>query len=205
LSTPQPSQLPRPIVRRPRIGSKLGFAVLALLFLGCSARLASAQDKDDPLTDAQVEKLRETGDDPPERVKLYMEFIAQRTEAIAEMVGDTRIQNKPPKIRKLLQEYTRLVDELQDNLDNYDQTHADIRKPLKLLVPASKKWLDTVKQPPADPAYDFPRKTAADASESLVEQVTKLQTDLDKYFAEQKKQKKEQDKTGYVPLSPSPH
>ena len=47
-----------------------------------------------------------------ERIKLYMQFIGKRTDAIAEMGGDSRIQNKPPKIRKLLQEYTRLVDEL---------------------------------------------------------------------------------------------
>ncbi len=191
-----------PLAQRPRILDRLGFSLLALLFLAPFTRLALAQDKDDPLTEAQVDKLRETGDDPPERVKLYMEFISQRTDAIAEMVDDTRIQNKPPKIRKLLQEYTRLVDELQDNLDTYDETHADIRKLLKELVPASKKWLDAVNKPPPDPVYDFPRKTAADASEGLVDQVTKLQTDLDKYFAEQKKQKKEQDKTGYVPLSP---
>ncbi len=173
-----------------------------MLFLAGLARPSLAQDKDDPLTEAQVDKLRETGDDPPERIKLYMEFIGQRTDAIAEMVGDTRIQNKPPKIRQLLKEYTRLVDELQDNLDNYDEAHADIRKVLKDLVPASKKWLDTVNKLPPDPVYDFPRKTAADASQGLVEQVTKLQTDLDKYFAEQKKQKKEQEKTGYIPLSP---
>jgi len=176
--------------------------MLALLFLAGMPRSAAAQDKSDPLTDAEVEKLREVADQPIERIKLFMTFIEQRTDAIAEMVGDTRIQNKPPKIRKLLQEYTYLIDELQDNLDDYDQTHADIRKALKLLVPASKKWLDTVNKPPPDPVYDFPRKTAADASESLVDQAAKLQTDLDKYFAEQKKQKKEQDKTGYVPLSP---
>jgi hypothetical protein len=200
--SPRNPQHPTALASRLRIPQKLGFFLLALLFLAASARLTLAQDKDDPLTEAQVDKLREVADQPTERLKLYMEFIGERTDAIAEMVGDTRIQNKPPKIRKLLQEYTRLVDELQDNLDNYDETHADIRKPLKELVPASKKWLATVKQPPADPVYDFPRKTAADASEGLVDQVTKLQTDLDKYFAEQKKQKKEQDKTGYVPQSP---
>jgi hypothetical protein len=181
---------------------KIRSYLILLLLLAGSAQLSIAQDKNDPLTDAEVEKLREVADQPIERVKLFMTFIEQRTDAIAEMVGDTRIQNKPPKIRKLLQEYTYLVDELQDNLDNYDETHADIRKALKELVPASKKWLDTVNKPPPDPAYDFPRKTAADASESLVDQVTKLQVELDKYFAEQKKEKKEQEKTGYVPSSP---
>jgi len=199
---PRNPQLHAALRQRLSLRRKFGFCFLAMLVLAGAARPSHAQDKDDPLTEAQVEKLREVADQPPERVKLYMEFIAQRTDAIAEMVGDTRIQNKPPKIRKLLQEYTRLVDELQDNLDNYDETHADIRKVLKELVPASKKWLDTVNKPPPDPVYDFPRKTAADASQSLVDQVTKLQTDLDKYFAEQKKQKKEQEKNGYTPSPP---
>jgi hypothetical protein len=198
---PRNPQLQKTLARL-RICSKLGFCLLAVLFLAGLARPSLAQDKDDPLTEAEVDKLREVADQPTERIKLYMEFIGRRTDAIAEMADDTRIQNKPPKIRKLLQEYTRLTDELQDNLDNYDETHADIRKVLKELVPASKKWLDTVNKTQPDPAYDFPRKTAADASQSLVDQVTKLQTDLDKYFAEQKKQKKEQDKNGYVPLSP---
>ena len=175
---------------------------MTLLALNSLVRLAAAQDKNDPLTEAEVEKLREVADQPIERVKLFMNFIAQRTDAIAEMVGDTRIQNKPPKIRKLLQEYTYLVDELQDNLDNYDETHGDIRKALKDLIPASKKWLDTVNKPPPDPVYDFPRKTAADAAQSLVDQATQLQTDQEKFFAEQKKQKKEEEKTGYVPSSP---
>ena len=181
---------------------KLRILLVTFLALNSLVRLAAAQDKNDPLTAAEVEKLREVADQPIERVKLFMTFIAQRTDAIAEMVGDTRIQNKPPKIRKLLQEYTYLVDELQDNLDNYDETHADIRKALKDLIPASKKWLDTVNKPPPDPVYDFPRKTAADAAQSLVDQATQLQTDQEKFFAEQKKQKKEEEKTGYVPSSP---
>ena len=181
----------------------LRILLVTFLVLTSLVPLAAAQDKNDPLTGAEVEKLREVADEPIERVKLFMTFIAQRTDAIAEMVGDTRIQNKPPKIRRLLQEYTYLVDELQDNLDNYDETHADIRKALKDLIPASKKWLDTVNKPPPDPgALRLPPKTAADAAQSLVDQATQLQTDQEKFFAEQKKQKKEEEKTGYVPSSP---
>jgi hypothetical protein len=170
--------------------------------LAASIHPAVAQDKDDPLTEAEVDQLREVADQPLERIKLYTEYIGKRTDAIAEMAGDSRIQDKPPKTRKLLQEYTRLVDELQDNLDNYDEAHLDVRKQLKLLVPESKKWLDIVSKPPPDPVYDFPKKTAEDAAQGLVEQVTKLQTDQEKFFAEQKKQKKEEDKNGYQPQSP---
>jgi hypothetical protein len=175
---------------------------MVLILLTTFCRSSSAQDKDDPLTGAEVDKLREVADQPIERIKLYMTFIQQRTDAIAEMTDDTRIQNKPPKIRRLLQEYTRLVDELQDNLDHYDQTNSDVRKALKELVPASKKWLDSVNKTPPDPVSDFPRKTASDAAQSLVEQAAQMQAAQEKFFAEQKKQKKEQDKNGYTPPPP---
>src|SRR5271155_942874 len=166
-------------------------ALAAILLLAGVVPLALSQSKSDPLNDAEVEQVREVADQPVARVKLFMKFIEQRTDAMNEMSGDTRTQNKPLKFHNLMEEYTRLVDELQDNLDNYDETHSDVRKALKELVPASKKWLETVNKPPPDPVYDFPRKTAADASESLVDQAAKLQTDQDKWFAEQKKQKKE--------------
>ena len=86
---------------------------------------------------------------------------------------------------------------------NYDEIHADIRKPLKELVPASKKWLDTVNKPLPDPACTTSLVSSRRRLQRCLRrpEATKLQTDLDKYFAEQKKQKKEQDKTGYVPLS----
>jgi hypothetical protein len=171
-----------------------GLPLLAFLLIAGAARPSLAQDKNDPLTDAEVDQVREVADQPIERVKLYMKFIGQRSDAISEIVGDTRIQNKPLKLRKLLEEYTRLVDELQDNLDSYDETHSDVRKALKELVPASQKWLEVVNKSPPDPAYNFPRQTAVEAGQSLNEQAIKLQTEQEKWFAEQKKEKKERDK-----------
>ncbi len=162
---------------------------VAGILLSCLPLHCRAQGKGDPLSDAEIDQVREVADQPIERVKLYMKFIQQRTDAIQEMVGDTRIQNQPPKLHNLLDEYTRLVDELQDNLDTYDQTHSDIRKVLKDLVPASQKWLEIVNKPPPDQTYDFSKKTAIEAGESLVEQTKKLQADQIKWFAEHKKDK----------------
>jgi len=163
-------------------------AVASLLCSGLTLH-SHAQAKGDPLSDAEVDQVREVADQPLERVKLYMKFIQQRADAIQEMVGDSRIQNQPPKLHNLLDEYTRLVDELQDNLDSYDETHSDIRKALKDLVPASQKWLDIVNKPPPDQTYDFSKKTAVEAGESLVEQAKNLQADQIKWFAEHKKDK----------------
>ncbi len=171
-------------------------SVLTVLLLAAGvAQSALSQSKKDPLNDTEVEEVREVADQPIERVKLYMKFIAQRTDAIDEIAGDTRIQDKPAKLRNLLEEYTRLVDELQDNLDSYDETHSDVRKALKELIPATQKWLVTLNKPPPDQSYDFSRKTAVEAGESLNEQARKLQVDQEKWFAEQKKKNKEAEKS----------
>ncbi len=173
----------------------------AILALVAPAGSAQGQSKKDPLSDAEVEQVREVADQPVERVKLYMKFISQRTDAIEEMVGDTKIQNQPTKIHNLLEEYTRLVDELQDNLDSYEETHSDVRKALKELVPASQKWLVIVSKPPPDQIYDFTRKTALEAGQSLVDQSKQLQTDQEKWFAAHKHDKSNPD---YGPPHPQP-
>ncbi len=37
-------------------------------------------------------------------------------------------------MHNLLDEFTRLSDDLQDNMDNFDEQHADLRKVLKEIV-----------------------------------------------------------------------
>lgn len=169
---------------RPRVHRTLWLGLMLLSIT--SASLLTAQTKKDPLNEEEVDQVREVADQPVERVKLYMKFISQRTDAIHEMGGDTKINDRPLKLHNLLEEYTRLVDELQDNLDSYDETHSDIRKALKELAPASEKWLATLNKPPPDQSYDFTRKTAVEAGQSLVDQVKKLQTDQNAWFAAHK-------------------
>ena len=146
-----------------------------------------------------MEQIREYADQPIERVKLYQKFVQQRIDAIKELVGDTKVQNKAIKLHNVMEEFTHLVDELQDNLDSYDQTHSDVRKALKDLVPASEKWLSVINMPPPDPTYDFTRKTAQEAGQSLVEQAKQLQTDQLKWFAAHKHDK---DNADYGPPHP---
>ena len=52
----------------------------------------------------------------------------------------------------------------------------------------------TLNKPAPDQSYDFSRKTAVEAGESLNEQARKLQADQEKWFAEQKKKNKDAEK-----------
>jgi hypothetical protein len=162
--------------------------LLSCLLMSLSAPLMGQRSRD-PLSDEETDQVREVADRPVERIKLYMKFIELRVAAMKQLNTDLKAQGRVVRFRNTLDEFTRLVDELAENLDTYDDRHSDVRKALKDLVPATQKWLDVLNAPPQDAANDFARKTALDAAQSIHEQSKKLQDDQDKYFAEHKDEK----------------
>ena len=114
-----------------------------LLFLVFSAGFTPrlhAQDSSDPLTEDEVQQIRDNKTNPNERIKLYMKFIDERLDAIKQLAGPGKSANEKAQVRARFDEFTHLCDELQDNLDTYDAAHADIRKSLKELVADTAKW-----------------------------------------------------------------
>ena len=155
---------------------------------------AFAQSKKDPLTDQQIEDVREAGDQPLQRIKLFVGYVDDRAKGIHTLNADPIAQNKNVRLHNLLEEFTRLSDELQDNMDNFDQQHADLRKVLKEIVDKTGEWGTILNEPKPSLQYDFSRKTAIDANQSAHETAVQMLADETKYFAEQKKKEKEQEK-----------
>ena len=163
-------------------------AAAALLPLAAPSCLRSQSNKD-PLTDQQVEQVRDTGADPVQRVKLYMKFIEERTSEIHKMAGNPRAQRPASQIHNLMEEFTRLADELQDNLETSADSHIDMRKTLKELADHSAKWESSLHEPKASLDYDFARKTALDTAQSTTELAKKMLAEQEQYFATHKGQK----------------
>ncbi len=153
-----------------------------------------AQSKKDPLTDQQIEDVREAGDKPLERIKLFVGYVDERAKEIHSLNADPIAQNKAVRLHNLFDEFTRLCDELQDNMDNFDQQHADLRKVLKEIVDKTTEWATVLNEPKPSTQYDFVRKTAIDSNQSAHEAAPQMLADETKYFAEQKKEEKEQEK-----------
>jgi DNA-binding ferritin-like protein len=155
---------------------------------------AFAQSKKDPLTDQQIEDVREAGDQPLERIKLFVGYVDERAKGIHSVNADPIAQNKNLRLHNLFQEFTQLCDELQDNMDNFDQEHADLRKELKEVVDKTTEWAKILNEPKPSTQYDFTRKTAIDSNQSAHESATQMMADETKYFADLKKKEKEQEK-----------
>ena len=153
-----------------------------------------AQSKKDPLTEQQIEEVREAGDQPLARVRLFVGYVDQRAKDIHSINADPIAQNKSVRIHNLLEEFTRLCDDLQDNMDNFDEQHADLRKVLKEIIDKTTEWTTILNEPKPSGQYDFARKTALDSNQSAHETATKMLDDETKYFAEKKKEEKEREK-----------
>ncbi len=153
-----------------------------------------AQSKKDPLTDQQIEDVREAGDQPLQRIKLFVGYVDDRAKGIHTLNADPIAQNKNVRLHNLMEEFTRLSDELQDNMDNFDQQHADLRKVLKEVVDKTGEWDKVLNEPKPSTQYDFVRKTAIDSNQSAHETATQMLADEEKYIAEKKKEEKEREK-----------
>jgi uncharacterized phage infection (PIP) family protein YhgE len=164
-----------PMVRR------IACFLILLLAAGSAVRL-HAQDTQDPLSDDEIQAIRDNAVHPDERVKLYTKFIEDRLTSIRQLAGDPDAANRKAQIRDKLEEFTHLCDELQDNLDTYDSAHADIRKALKELLASSAKWPAELKAAGTDASYDFSLKTAQAAAQSATDEAKQLSTEQDEYF-----------------------
>ena len=110
------------------------------VLFGCLVFPASAE-KRDPLAPAEVDQIRESKDDPPRRMKLYVKFTQQRIDALSALLH----AEKPPADRSkqvldLLEDFTELSDEVADNLEMFQRYRDDIHKSMKEVNDAFAGW-----------------------------------------------------------------
>jgi hypothetical protein len=97
---------------------KTATKALLLLLLLCTA--ASAKRRD-PLTEAESDKLREVAMEPYKRIKLLIEFTEARLVAIDQLRANPKLaEGRGAQIHDLLEDFTSLMDEINDNLDQYE-------------------------------------------------------------------------------------
>lgn len=117
-----------------RIMRRAVLSVLLLCFAGTGLS-ALAQRHRDPLNDSEVNQLREAAQEPEKRMKLYIGFAKSRMEMIEHMRTDPKLMgDNDSEMVDRLQDIATLVDEIDDNLDDYNDKSQDLRKPLKSII-----------------------------------------------------------------------
>jgi acyl transferase domain-containing protein len=151
-------------------------AAILLSALISSSALAQKQHHD-PLTEAQVDKIREAGIDPNQRVKLYTGYINEHVIAVKALTNRGKSEARVHRLDQELQDVATLMDELGSNLDEYSDRHADMRTALKTLAEESQQWLRTLRALAGESGFDLSRKEAIEAGQDVADQSQRLFTE----------------------------
>jgi hypothetical protein len=111
--------------------------IIALLLLALAPADAQVR-RHDPLTAKEVDDLREVAQDPALRLKLYAKYALARMTAIDQVRADAKLTTaeRGKQLHDLIEDLGTIVDEMDDNVDDYDKRKADLRRPLKDVIEA---------------------------------------------------------------------
>ena len=177
----------------------LHFLVPALLLL---ATVAWAQ-KRDPLNDSETDQLRETAQEPEQRLKLMVKFTRARLAAIEQIQGDPRLveADRGKQVHDLLEDFTALIDELDDNIDDYMDKKLDMRKGLKEVVEADTEFQlklrtlhDRAIASKDFSNFNFALQTATEAVNSSLDSAREAMQEQEEMIKAEKEREKEKNK-----------
>ncbi len=148
--------------------------LLVLLAVLGFTPVLQAQRSEAALSDAEIEQLRDSAYVANDRVMVFIKLIDTRVKGIQDLYAKPRRPGREQDTHDLMEQFTALADELNDNLDDYGPRHRDIRKALPKLVEATERWATAIKSPPDDATYNVSRKLALEAIRDLREESTEL-------------------------------
>lgn len=177
---------------------KIATTILLLLVL---VSVAASARRRDPLTEAEADQLREVAMEPYKRLKLLVKFTEARLLAIDQVRVDPKLAKERGKqIHDLLEDFTALIDEINDNLDQYEgrplskDDRKDFKKGLKEVIEADERFdlklrtIQSAAQTDPETRKEYPdfRFVLQDAQEAL-----KSNADMAReYMAEKPEEKK---------------
>jgi hypothetical protein len=172
-------------------------ALVALLALSVVCSAGSRHR--DPLTDAETDQLRDAAQEPDKKLKLLVKFAQARMLAIDQLRSDPKLAaGRGKELHHLLEDFTSIIDELDDNIATFAVHREDTRKSLKDVIQAGGEFqvrLRTLKEAAASnpaaakeaKAYEFVLVNAVEAVDGTLEDA---RATLDKLNAELKEKKK---------------
>jgi hypothetical protein len=180
---------------------RLSFTLLVLTLALRVLTLAPpihAQRTDTALSESEIEQLREAAYIPNDRVLIFIKLLDTRNKTIQDLFAHPRKPGREQDTHDLMEEFTTIADELNDNLDDYGPRHRDIRKSLPKLLEATERWSSNLKAPPDNEAYNVSRRLALEAVRDLREQTTQLMEEQKTWFVAHPPPK--DDKTTTAPI-----
>jgi hypothetical protein len=149
--------------------------------------VGSAQRRRDPLTQSEIDQVRDASWEPQKRLALYVSFARDRLTKLETVRSDPKTKDRPQQTHDFLDAFLRIYDELNDNIDTYIGRKNDIRKPLKAVIEADTEFQAKLRalkdsadvKPEEAGQYEFVLSNALDTVDTSAEDHRKLQVDLE--------------------------
>ena len=153
----------------------------------------SPAQRRDPLNQKEIDEMRESADWPDKRLEYMVKFARDRMAKIEELQANAKdAKDRPMQIHDLLEDFTALLDEIEDNVEMYSSHNADMRKGLTLILEANSEWqlkLRRLKEqsPPEElDQYSFVLTNASEAVSDMADDTRKTLQEQNE-LAKQKK------------------
>jgi len=163
--------------------------IICSLLFSLAFSLDAQKEKRQPLTEAQIEQIRDAGVDPSLRITLYTKFLNEHADVIKSLTNRAKSTARARHLDDELLDFTALLDELGDNLDQYADRKADLRPALKPLTDAAPRWLGILRALAGEPGFDEARKEAIESGEDLADQAKRILSEQTEYFILHKDEK----------------
>jgi hypothetical protein len=177
------------------------FLLVPLLAVATPRALAQAADGD--MSQAEVESLRDAAYVPLDRIKAYEKILDDRERRIEQLLAKPRRPGFAFDMHDAIEQFGAISDELNDNLDEYDSKHRDVRKALPRLVEATERWSTTLRAAGDEDGYAVVRRTALDALKDMRSSAEEMQTTLTAYFKDHPDALKAEKTRSSAPHSPT--
>jgi uncharacterized coiled-coil DUF342 family protein len=168
------------------------FALTALI---SATLLSAAQHRSDPLTPQEIAEVRDSSWEPQQRLTLYIKFARARLDALGQMRNDPKVKDRAQQTHDKLDDFSRIYDELNDNIDTYVDRKDDIRKPLKAIIAADTEFQAKLRalkdaagvSPEEARQYEFVLSSALETLDTSAEDHRKLLADEEEMAKHRKK------------------
>jgi hypothetical protein len=157
---------------------------ICVLLVFAPAIRVLAQDDDSTMSQKEIESLRDAAYIPNDRVMTFIRILDDREHEITDLLAKPRHAGFNQDMHDVIEQFSSIADEFNDNLDEYQSKHRDVRKSLPKLVSAIERWSTTLRAPAGDEAYNVVRKMALDSLKDMRDTATTLETEQAEYFKE---------------------
>jgi hypothetical protein len=157
-------------------------AICILLVFVPGVRVHAQDDDDSSMSQKEIESLRDAAYIPNDRVMTFMKILDDREHEISDLLAKPRRPGFNQDMHDVIEQFSAIADEFNDNLDEYQNKHRDIRKALPKLVSAIERWSTMLRAPADDEAYNVVRKMALDSLKDMRDTATTMETEQAEYF-----------------------